>query len=62
MVLGDVLYFVIWTAVFLFLNGLFLEIRSRPIARNTFFVAVAMSLAIGLMANWLLAGQSLGPV
>jgi ABC-type transport system involved in multi-copper enzyme maturation permease subunit/ABC-type uncharacterized transport system involved in gliding motility auxiliary subunit len=59
-VLGDVLYFVIWTAVFLFLNGLFLEIRSRPAARNTFFVAVAMSLVIGLMANWLLAGQGLG--
>jgi ABC-type transport system involved in multi-copper enzyme maturation permease subunit/ABC-type uncharacterized transport system involved in gliding motility auxiliary subunit len=59
-VLGDVLYFVIWTAVFLFLNGLFLEIRSRPAARNTFFVAVAMSLVIGLMANWLLAGQRLG--
>lgn len=59
-VLGDVLYFVIWTAVFLFLNGLFLEIRSRPAARNMFLVAVAMSLVIGLMANWLLAGQGLG--
>jgi ABC-2 type transport system permease protein len=59
-VLGDVLYFVIWTAVFLFLNGLFLEIRSRPAARHTFYVAVTMSLFIGLMANWLLAGQNLG--
>jgi ABC-type transport system involved in multi-copper enzyme maturation permease subunit len=59
-VIGDVLYFLIWTAVFLFLNGLFLEIRSRPVARNTFFGAVALSLAIGLMANWLLAGQGLG--
>ncbi len=59
-VVGDVLYFVVWTAVFLFLNGLFLEIRSRPAARNTFVVAVAMSLVIGLMANWLLAGQGLG--
>jgi ABC-type transport system involved in multi-copper enzyme maturation permease subunit len=59
-VIGDVLYFLIWTAVFLFLNCLFLEIRSRPVARNTFFGAVALSLAIGLMANWLLAGQGLG--
>ncbi len=59
-VLGDVLYFVIWAAVFLFLNGLFLEIRSRPATRNTFYVAVAMSVVIGLMANWLLAGQGLG--
>jgi ABC-type transport system involved in multi-copper enzyme maturation permease subunit/ABC-type uncharacterized transport system involved in gliding motility auxiliary subunit len=60
LVLGDVLYFLIWTAVFLFLNGLFLDIRSRPASRNTFFVAVAMCLGIGLLANWLLAGQSLG--
>ena len=59
-VAGDVLYFVIWTAVFLFLNGLFLEIRSRPVARNTFVIAVAMSVSIGLLANWLLAGQGLG--
>src|SRR5262249_25549232 len=44
----------------LFLNGLFLDIRSRPAARNTFLVAVALCLGIGLMANWLFAGQSLG--
>src|SRR5262249_9507905 len=60
LVVGDVLYFLIWTAVFLFLNGLFLDIRSRPAARNTFLVAVALCLGIGLIANWLFAGQSLG--
>src|SRR6266571_4888003 len=60
LVVGDVLYFLIWTAVFLFLNGLFLDIRSRPAARHTFLVAVALCLGIGLIANWLLAGQSLG--
>jgi len=60
LVVGDVLYFLIWTAVFLFLNGLFLDIRSRPAARNTFVIAVALSLGIGLIANWLLAGQNLG--
>ena len=60
LVVGDVLYFLIWTAVFLFLNGLFLDIRSRPAARNTFLVAVALCLGIGLLANWLFAGQSLG--
>lgn len=59
-VLGDVLYFLIWTAVFLFLNGLFLDIRSRPAARTTFLVAVAMCLGIGLLANWILAGQGFG--
>ena len=36
LVVGDVLYFLIWTAVFLFLNGLFLDIRSRPAARTHF--------------------------
>ncbi len=60
LVIGDVLYFLIWTAVFLFLNGLFLEIRSRPAARRTFVGAVVLSLGIGLGINWLLAGQRLG--
>ena len=60
LVVGDVLYFLIWTAVFLFLNGLFLEIRSRPAARRTFVGAVVLSLGIGLGINWLLAGQQLG--
>jgi ABC-type transport system involved in multi-copper enzyme maturation permease subunit/ABC-type uncharacterized transport system involved in gliding motility auxiliary subunit len=60
LVIGDVLYFLIWTAVFLFLNGLFLEIRSRPAAQRTFIGAVVLSLGIGLGINWLLAGQRLG--
>jgi ABC-type uncharacterized transport system involved in gliding motility auxiliary subunit len=60
LVVGDVLYFLIWTVVFLFLNGLFLEIRSRPAARRTFVGAVVLSLGIGLGINWLLAGQRLG--
>jgi ABC-2 type transport system permease protein len=60
LVVGDILYFLIWTVVFLFLNGLFLEIRSRPAARRTFVGAVLLSLGIGLGINWLLAGQRLG--
>jgi ABC-type transport system involved in multi-copper enzyme maturation permease subunit/ABC-type uncharacterized transport system involved in gliding motility auxiliary subunit len=60
LVVGDVLYFLIWTLVFLFLNGLFLEIRSRPAARRTFVGAVVLSLGIGLGMNWLLTGQRLG--
>jgi ABC-type transport system involved in multi-copper enzyme maturation permease subunit/ABC-type uncharacterized transport system involved in gliding motility auxiliary subunit len=58
--ISDVLYFVVWTVVFLFLNGLFLDIRSRPAARRAFFGAVALSLSIGLMINWLLVDQRLG--
>lgn len=60
LVLGDVLYFLIWTMIFLFLNGLFLDIRSRPAARHAFVVAVALCGGIGLLANWLLSGQNLG--
>ena len=57
---GNTLYFLIWTAVFLFLNGLLLEIRSRPAARRTFAGAVVLSLGIGLTFNWIFAGQHLG--
>jgi ABC-2 type transport system permease protein len=60
--LGDVLYFMVWTVVFLFLNGLFLDIRSRPAARHVFLGAVALSLGIGLMVNWLLADWRLGRI
>ena len=62
LVLGDVLYFLIWTAVWLVLNSLFLEIRSRPATRNGFLAAVALCLSIGLTANWLLAEQNLGRI
>jgi ABC-2 type transport system permease protein len=57
---SNVLYFLIWTAVFLFLNGLFLDIRSRPVARHIFLGAVVLSLGIGLTANWLLIEQRWG--
>ena len=62
LVLGDVLYFLIWTAVWLVLNSLFLEIRSRPATRNGFLAAVALCLSVGLTANWLLAEQDLGRI
>ncbi|MDE0204647.1 MAG: Gldg family protein [Candidatus Tectomicrobia bacterium] len=58
--IGNILYFLIWTAVFLFLNGLLLEIRSRPAARRTFAGAVVLSLGIGLAFNWIFAGQHIG--
>ena len=62
LVLGDVLYFLIWTAVWLVLNSLFLEIRSRPATRNGFLAALALCLSVGLTANWLLAEQNLGRI
>ena len=57
--LNDVVYFLIWTVVFLFLNGVFLEIRSRSLARNTFYAATVLSIAIATLGNWLLADQRL---
>lgn len=57
--LGDLLYFVAWTAIFLVLNIMYIEGRNRPRARITFGAAVAMCVAIGLLFNWLITGQSI---
>ncbi|MBN2308687.1 MAG: Gldg family protein [Candidatus Hydrogenedentes bacterium] len=57
---ADVLYFLVWTALFLTLNILFIEGRNRPGVRVTFSVAVLVCVAIGLAFNWLTTGQSLG--
>jgi ABC-type transport system involved in multi-copper enzyme maturation permease subunit len=57
---ADILYFVAWTAIFLFLNVLFIDARSRAGAKVMFGTAVAVSLGIGLMGNWLAADTSLG--
>ncbi|MCP4643133.1 MAG: ABC transporter permease subunit [bacterium] len=56
---GDVLYFVAWTSLFLVLNSLYIEGRQRPGVRVTFSMAVVMCLAIGLAFNWLLTGTSI---
>ena len=62
LVLGDALYFVIWTLVWLVLNSLFLGIRNRPVARNGFLATLALCLSLGLTTNWLLAEQNLGRI
>ena len=62
LVLGDVLYFLVWTVVWLVLNSLFLGIRNRPVARNGFMAALALCLSVGLTTNWLLAEQNLGRI
>ena len=62
LVLGDVLYFLIWTVVWLVLNSLFLGIRNRPVARSRFLAALALCLSLGLTSNWLLAEQNLGRI
>lgn len=59
---GDVLYFLIWTVLFLVLNMMFIEGRHRPKARATFTGATVLSIGIGLLFNWLVAGESLGRI
>ncbi|MCX5757441.1 MAG: Gldg family protein, partial [Candidatus Hydrogenedentes bacterium] len=57
--MADLLYFVVWTVLFLVLNVMFIEGRGRPKAKTIFGAAVAMCVVIGLLFNWLLAGASL---
>lgn len=57
---GDVLYFLMWTTLFLFLNGFYLEGRNRPRYKLIFSSALTLCLAIGLVFNYLAAIHSLG--
>ncbi len=56
----DVLYFVLGAALFLVLNGFWLEGRMRPKARSIFTSAVLVSAGIFVLGNWFLSGFSLG--
>lgn len=56
---SDVLYFVAWTALFLVLNAMYIEGRSRPGIRLQFSAAIVLCLAIGLAFNWLVADASI---
>ncbi len=58
--ISDILYFLVWTGLFLFLNVMYIEGRSRAGARLQYSLAVALCFGIGFAFNWLLAGQSLG--
>lgn len=57
---ADILYFLVWTALFLLLNIMFIEQRNRPGARLVYSVALGLSIAIGLAFNWLSTTTSLG--
>ncbi|MFW5798375.1 MAG: Gldg family protein, partial [Planctomycetota bacterium] len=59
---GHLLYFVVWTAIFLLLNGYYVEGRNRPYARLIFASAVVLALALGLGVNAIVAGGSLGRI
>ncbi|MBI2425113.1 MAG: Gldg family protein [Candidatus Hydrogenedentes bacterium] len=56
---ASVIYFIVWIAVFLVLNVLFIDGRNRPGARTIFAAACALSLVIGLLFNYVMSGSSL---
>lgn len=56
----DVLYFAAGTAVFLVLNGFWIEGRMRPNQNKIFASAAAILIAIFVSSNWLFAGFNLG--
>ncbi|OGW72711.1 MAG: hypothetical protein A2Y02_00550 [Omnitrophica bacterium GWA2_52_12] len=58
--LRDVIYFLLGTALFLVLNGFWLEGRMRPKAGTIFTGAVALSAGIFFLGNWFVSGVSIG--
>jgi len=57
--LADVVYFLAWITIFLVLNIIYIDGRNRPGAKTIFASAAAMSVAIGLLFNYLMTGASL---
>ncbi len=57
---ADISFFVVWTAIFLVLNGLGIERRSRKGANALFATAIALLAAIGLATSWLFMDESFG--
>lgn len=57
---ADIVYFVAWTALFLFLNIVYLDGRGRQTAKLMFGATVLLCAGIGLLGNWLIADTSLG--
>jgi len=57
--LADVLFFVIWSGLFLTLNVIFIDGRNRPGARVMFLTIAAICVVIGMLFNYLMAGTSI---
>ncbi len=56
---ADAAFFLVWIAVFLSLNVLYIDGRSRPGARTMFAAATVMCIAIGMLFNYVVAGTSI---
>lgn len=56
---ADVLFFVIWAALFLALNIIFIDGRNRPKAKLMFAAITIICVIIGMLFNFLMAGTSI---
>lgn len=56
---ADVLFFVVWAALFLTLNIIFIDGRNRPKARIMFAAITVLCIVIGMLFNFLMAGTSI---
>lgn len=56
---ADVLFFVVWAALFLALNVIFIDGRNRPKARLMFAAITVICVVIGMLFNFLMAGTSI---
>ncbi len=57
--MANVLFFVVWTGLFLTLNVIFIDGRYRPGARVMFLTVAVACVAIGMLFNYLMAGTSI---
>lgn len=55
---ADILFFLVWTVLFLVLNIMYIDGRGRPGARTIFGTAVTIVVAIGFLFNYLMVGTS----
>lgn len=58
--LADLAYFLVWTGLFLFLNGMYIEGRGRKAFASIFTFCTALCLGIGLAFNALVGDMTLG--
>ncbi len=60
--LADVLFFAVWTALFLYLNVLFVGLRRAPRARTILLACTSLAVGCALLAARLLDGSSLSRI
>ena len=57
---ASLVYFLVWTVLFLFLNGMYLEGRNRKGHKLSFATSFVLCCFIGIFSNYLLEGLAVG--